>query len=507
MQLTDADIIAEAIKRGLVSDGRWEELAERAVGAMLAELVDAQSDFILDLSPLSAAYCTRQCGKTFTVARDLIVTALERPNRLCTYINATHGEARRIMWDDPVDGVPAVLRRHGLDEASGVRLNITRMSVTFPNGSVVECMGMDSAGYSKIRGNKRDLIVVDEAQKAAGLREAMADLTWCLMARAGRLRFIGTPNRMCRGYFHDVCTGAVDGWSVRRWSMADVTTRPEMWQRALEMKARLKQADDDPDWLREGCGLWVRSEAGLILPVDLFGALHDGVPSVVIDSGGGVAPRREALRYLAGVDLGFVNDPFAIVVIAYSMDEGVVYEVESGEWANVGTDGQAELMKQAQRRWPGLNKFVVDDGGQGKQIADDFRKRHGINVVPARKHDRVHMIEELRTSLRLRQTLVRRGSPLHSDLSTLSWDEELWERGEYQPANVDGRSIDHKFDAFRYAWREARAYLAQRPPAPEPEGERRLREVAEHRRDTLDPRKRAAREAAKLRGRRGRGRM
>lgn len=490
--LTFRDLSVEARKRGLVEDARWDELVERVVHELISELVPPQRELLADSSTFTAAYCTRQCGKSYSVARDLIITALEGPGRQATYINATYGESRRIMWDDSMDGLPAVLRSHGLDESVGISFNISKMTIQFPNGSSIECLGADNDGFEKLRGNKRDLIVVDEAQKASGLREAMPVLTFCLAARRGRLVLIGTPNRMCRGYFHDVCTAVEPGWSVRRWSMADVTTRPDIWKQALLMKQQLRLADDDPDWMREGMGLWVRSEAGLILPVDSYEALHDGTTEWILDSAGTAIPRKQPLHYLAGVDLGFVNDPFALVVISYSLDEGIIREEWSEQHIGLGTDEQAARMNEMKKQFPGLNKFIIDDGGIAKQIADDFRRRHHINIISAQKHDRLYFIEELRTSLRLGKTLVRRNSSLHRDLQVLSWDEAKYERGELEPGSAEGpdgvrRAIDHQFDAFRYVWREAEAFIARRPDAPLSDEHRLKKEHQQLKAEKLNP--------------------
>jgi len=501
MALTAADIISEALKRGFVSQ---EDRSEEAVASLMFDLVPRQLEFLQDLSPLKAAYCTRQCGKTFTVARDLIITALEGPLRQCIYVNATYAEAKAIMWDDPRDGIPAILRRLEKDYNIVCRLNNTKMTAVFPNGSIVECLGADSdEGFDKLRGRKADLVVVDEAQKAKGLQDAVKSVIMFLLnARDGRLVLVGTPSEFCIGYFHDVTTQVADiqGWSIHSWGMQDVTTMPQLWINALRNKELLRQADDDPKWRREGLGQWVQSDAGHVLPVDQYSSLWDGtVPETIPNTAGIFVQRTQAITYIAGVDLGFINDPFGIVVIGWSREEGIIREYHSQTWHGIGTDLQFEKMAEVALMFPGLNRFFLDDGAQAKQIVADMRLRHGrnnpgIHLMSATKSNRIHMIEELRTDLQRGRTLVRRGSPLHKDLQVLSWDADKWERGDKEVAagvGPDGRitKINHLFDAFRYVWRECPHYRAMNPVQPQTPEMVAAREERQHRQQMLKPRR------------------
>jgi hypothetical protein len=259
-----ARLLREAERRGLLgsdedrADDRWEGLVQRTTAAIRASLFPQQLALLDEPRTWSVAFTSRQAGKNFTAVRLLISTALVRPAANVIYLNQTFAEARRIMWADELDGVPAVLRSLGLVRGEHYRLNESRLEVSLSNGSTITLLGADRGGWEKLRGSKLDLLVVDEMQKAEddGLRNAIDQvLPACLVARCGRFVGIGTPDEFCVGVFHDACTRvAYPQFAVHEWSAADNDRRPDIWAGLLAWKAEACLDDDDPRWLREGRG-------------------------------------------------------------------------------------------------------------------------------------------------------------------------------------------------------------------------------------------------------------
>jgi len=255
--LTLRRLLAEARRRGLIEDDpaddqHWAALVERVVADVRASLFPAQLGLLGEDRTWAVAFTSRQAGKNFTAVRLLITTALVRPAANVIYLNQTFAEARRIMWADELDGVPAVLRQLGLDRGTHYRLNESRLEVSFANGSTITLLGADRGGWEKLRG-KLDLLVVVEMQKAEddGLRNAIDQvLPACLVARHGRFVGIGTPDEFCVGVFHDACTrAAYPQFAVHSWSAEDNDRRPDIWAGLLAWKAEAGLDDDDPRWL------------------------------------------------------------------------------------------------------------------------------------------------------------------------------------------------------------------------------------------------------------------
>lgn len=424
------------------------------------------------------ASCPRQCGKTFTLARDLIGTCLESPGAEVLYIAATAAAARAIMWSANDDGVLAVLPAIGLVEGTDYEPHDSRMEVRFSNGSLLTLVGVDRADFNKLRGQKKDLIVVDEAQLQNQLGAAVRSvLNYMLLARQGRLVMAGTPNWSCSGYMFDAVHGLTPGWSVHRWTTRDIRSQPHLWLGALARKAELGLADDDPEWMREGLGLWVRDQLRTVLPVGLYGALWDGVLPSTIPSrdGATTVPRRLPMIRQIGLDPGDTSAT-AMVCVEYSLEEGVVREVETQSVYEADIDVYADMLRDMRARLGVTLPVVVDQGGLGGLLARQLVERHGIPCVPARKYDRDLQVSEIRAAARRRRLLVRRGSELHAELEALVYDARRWEHGVRE---VDPRCEDHRFDALRYVWWMARAHLAEAPPDPETSDERAAREAEE----------------------------
>lgn len=419
------------------------------VGDIRESMFDEQLGLIDETGTWSVAVCGRQAGKNFTVVRLMLLTALTRPNAEVIYVNATFAEARRIMWADEIDGVPAVARGLGL-LAAGVRLNETRLELAFPNGSKVTLLGADRGAWEKLRGSKLDLLVCDEMQKMndAGLRRAL-DLVVpaTLVSRRGRFVGIGTPDEFCAGLLHDICCGGTHPhFRLHHWDASDNTKNQVPWEGLLLWKAEALLADDDPRWLREGRGLWVADDQSRMLPLP-DAALWDGnYPLLIPAVDGTLVERSRPFEHYAGLDFGF-TDSAALVVGSISREEGILREVLSWKSPSLDTDGLADALK------PILAKFnvrrIYGDSARPDTIQTLARK-YGLPVVGAEKHDKVTWINDMRAKARVGRFQVLRDSALHTELRTLAPDPSKLRKGMLEsPPGAE----DHCWDASRYLYR------------------------------------------------------
>jgi hypothetical protein len=482
-------ILSEYNKRtgGTLSDSvRIEQILK----GLYAPLVKEQRNFLLEKSRFAVASCPRQCGKTFTLARDLIGTCIETPNSEVMYIAITAAAARSIMWSASEDGIQSILPRIGLVEGKDYELHDSRMEVRFSNGSLLTLVGVDRADFNKLRGQKKDLIIVDEAQLQILLGTAVRSvLNYMLLARKGRLRLAGTPNWSCTGYMHSAVHGLQEakGWAVHSWTTKNITSQPHLWKGALERKQQLGLADDDPEWLREGLGIWAKDTTRTVLPVDLWKATWDGkLPELIpsIDKSIMVRRRQQMIRQI-GLDLGSTGVT-AAVCIEYSLEEGIVRELQTKTLYDSEIDQMASVLKEMRANLNVTLPVVVDQGGLGELVSRQLMQRHGIPCIAAMKYDRDMQIKELRSACRTGKLFVIHGGELHKELSLLVYDIKAWERGIRE---IDPRVEDHRFDALRYVWWMAKAHLAQMPDVPESYEQKREREVREEQEKRLKPRK------------------
>lgn len=454
---------------------------ERAAQRIAAQLAPPQLRFITDPERWRIACCSKQSGKNFAVSRLMVLVALDRPGAQVAYVNATFSEGRRIMWTDTLDGVPAVLRSLDIP----FRENASLMELTLSNGSIIRILGADRDAWNRLLGQRYDLIVGDELQKMddAGLRRALFEvIPDRLSARGGSFVGIGTPDEFCVGVFHDIVEGEVDplsgrradhGFGVHRWTARDLADRTGVWAEQLAWKERFSIADDDPRWLRDKLGLWVRDGTRLMHDVDGRGAVWDGqLPGDVVCSDGlSRVPRSLPLVAYGGIDFGF-TDSTALVVATISREEGIGREAYSGKRSGINTARISEWMSEVERS-TGVKAWYGDNAAA--QTIADLNQLYGHDVRPCEKTERNFWHGELDAAFEAGEWLVRDGSVLHKELQTLVRDPDALLRRSIEPRPG---SDDHAYDAWRYLFRAVRTHHVKQPERPRTSGEREADEIA-----------------------------
>jgi hypothetical protein len=410
------------------------------VEALRGELFDAQREFVESESLCAAACCTRRAGKSYACAVSLISRALALNAGNLLYIALTRQHAKNIMR--PI--IRRLLRKYSIKIVE----SIADLCFQFENGSQIWLTGAgdSAADVEKLLGIPLDWVVVDEGQSfPEHIRYLLYDVLLITMAeRSGKIRLIGTPSLIPKGFFYDVVTGAEKTleWSIHSWSWQDNTHIASAIQAQVDGMIRTNPClPQTPSFRRNYLGEWV---------ADLDDLVYKLQPHTVVSTQAVLEARCDT--FVLGVDLGF-RDAAAFVVVGWNR------RVSDTAYVVYATSQSGMIPSEIAKRIEGLQKeystirTVVDEGGLGKSIAEEWRRRYMLNVHPAQKRDKRLFIEEVNGSLILGKLKISEdASSLVDEMRELVWLDS--DRKAENPA-----CENHNCDAALYAFREARAYL------------------------------------------------
>jgi phage terminase large subunit len=406
-------------------------------------LFDKQLAFVQDPASFKTAVCSRRSGKTIACAADLIDTALKNPGVVCLYITLSRKNAKKIIWKEML----AINRDYNL----GGHADNTELSLTFPNHSVVYASGAkDSTEIEKFRGLALKKVYIDESQSFRSYIRDLIDevIAPALMDHAGTLVLIGTPGPVPTGYFYECSVNSNDVWSNHAWTFFDnpfIASKSGQTHQSLldrELKRR-GIAIDDPSIQREWFGRWVLDTDSLLLKYNA-------------DKNHFIQMPTHKYTYIMGIDLGFV-DADAIAILAYSDHEPTTYLVEEYVLDKCGiTELVAEIKRLAEKY--DVAKMLIDEGGLGKKIAEEIRRRHHIPVVQAEKQRKMENIAFLNDALRTGMFKAKSGSRFAQDTYLVEVDRE-----KSTPDKIKVKDNYHSdiIDAVLYAFKESPAYAYQ----------------------------------------------
>jgi hypothetical protein len=437
----------KAVKRAL---SRRKKVADENKQFRLeGHLFKEQLAFVMDPSPNKVAVCSRRAGKTTACAADLVYTAINSPGTVCLYITLSRNNAKKIIWKEIKD----LNRDYKLN---GV-LSIAELSITFPNASTIYLSGAkDETEIEKFRGLALKLVYIDECQSFRSyIKELINEvLAPSLMDYAGTLNIIGTPSPLPTGFFHDAYISD-NGWAKFHWTFWDnpfiiqksKVTHQQMLDR--ELKRRGVPASD-PSVQREWFGRFTLDSNSLLLHYNPQLNHFDAMPAI--------SPKR--LNYIMGIDLGF-DDADAIAVLAWSEDTAATYLVEE---LVVRQQGLTELVEQIEllRKKYDITKIMIDQGGLGKKLAEEMRRRHGIPVQAADKARKMEHIAFLNDALRTGRFKAKTDSKFAQDSYLVEID-----RDKSTPDRIKVSSAYHSdiIDAVLYAFVESPAFTYTPPVA------------------------------------------
>lgn len=411
-------------------------LQNKPVLEMLRDLSAYQRAALLTKATHKSVLATRRAGKSHAACVALIRAALSRRNAVCYYLALTRQSAKRIAWK--------VLKELCRKYAVPAEFKESELVVEFENGGSISLYGVNQDGIlDNLRGTPVDLAVLDEAASfRGGIVEELVEevLEPAFADHDGQLMVIGTPGPVCSGYFYEATTGGKKEFISFRWDLRNnphiAKGNPAAW--VEEFRKRKGWSLDNPKFVREYCGEWTQSDE---LQVYKF----------TREKNVGQLPDFPLTHHVLGVDLGF-KDAMAFVVIGYDPARSKsCWVVHSEAHTQMQLSSAAERIKELQARYR-PHATVIDEGGLGKSIAEDWRTRLAIPCEPAKKTDKRGHMEQLNAELWEGRIIVPGAQKeLIGELLNLTWKDET-------RASEDPTLDNHRCDALLYAWRRAFAW-------------------------------------------------
>jgi len=418
---------AEAARRKTRRRFRPEDLCRRG-----RRTADAQLAFIRDPARWKVACCSRRAGKTVACAILLLQSALEHAGSLNLYVTLTRRSGKRIVWKRLLQ----LNRDYGL----GAHPDRAELTLTFPNGSVIEVGGAkDETEIEKYRGPAWQLVVLDEAQSFKDYIQEFVDdvVVPTLIETKGSMVMIGTPGKVRSGFFYEAVQhapealrqlmnvtapandnqgdedepGKVVGWSVHHWTIVDNPFIDDVPAELAGIRRRKGWAEAAPTYQREYLGRWVTEHDALVYKYDQERNGYVSLPDL----------SDLAWKCVLIVDQGF-HDADAIGALWFRPGKPGVW-LEERHHARKQTAGQLAI--EARKQWDALKGRCVrmgwDEGGGGKKVAEDVRMT-GVPVEPVDKMGKIAGIEDTNTALVSGCLKVPAIGHAASDAGKVTWD-------------------------------------------------------------------------------------
>jgi len=418
------------------------EFIRRNKPNLLAGLFKQQNLVIRDPKTRKVVVTSRRAGKTWAIVRYLTDTCQNTPNALCVYVCDTRDHAKKLVWDQ--------ILKLNTDLGLGIVPNHSELTAKFPNGSRLWLAGVaDEQAKERLRGHAFHLVCIDEAQSIPDriIKPLMREIIGPgLKDHGGTLLVTGTPNAACQGFFHDISEDPKMTWSVHKWTVLDnrkfpIWTGKKDWQELAEEALEAWRIEDgfepdDPEFLREYKGLWVRSED------DYIYRLHDD--RVLIEK----EDIPEDLVYVLGIDMGFYDNS-AYVMLGYDQTEQIAYHVDDFTASGLSLTDIIDKANEFIEKY-NPERVVIDPAAGGMHLVEEIRARYDLGCDAADKSKKAAFYKLLRADFRRSRAKVIRGSKLYSQLKSLRWDKKF-------KRELEGIECDLA-DAFLYAWRDCLHY-------------------------------------------------
>lgn len=429
-------------------------------------LFDKQLTFVEDDSPFKVAVCSRRSGKSTSVAGDLVATAYGTPECTALYVTGTRTDAKKIIWAEALK----FNRKHNL----GGVANISELTISFPNGSIVRLAGAkDEQEIEKIRGQLPPVkkVFIDECQSIRDrvLVKLIDDvLEASLLDFAGSICLLGTPGPVKAGYFYRMSHNLDEDsrplidpvWSVHGWTFFDnpyiaiksKTTHQALLARTLKRRG---VTIDHPSVQREFFGRWEADTDSLLIHYDQS---KNDFPHLPITDQFGTPMKY---NYIVGIDVGYM-DADAIAVLAWSDKSPNVYLVEEKVVRKQDITDLVNLIQQVASKYD-ITKYVMDAGALGKKIQEEIIRRFGVPVEAADKTRKMENIALLNDFLRSGRLKAKPNSKFAQDSYLVEIDRD---KSTPDRIAVSTRYHSDIIDAVLYAFKESYAYLYQKPKDP-----------------------------------------
>lgn len=454
----------------LQKERKRREAARTSTESLLDPDFKCQNDFILDPAKLKVAFCTRRAAKSYTAGLYLIKECLENPGVTCLFIGLTRLSVKAIIWKDILK---VINRKHNL----GISFNETLLTATFPNGSIIYLVGVDSdeKEKEKLLGQKYRLVILDEsASYTINQRELVYGILKPAVADyRGTICMMGTSGNLTKGLFFDITNGKEPGWSTHRWTAHQNPHVARQWQEELdEIKRDRPLFMETPLFKQWYLNQWVVDEDKLVYKYNSSRNQYRDLPKYAAGE----------WTYSLGVDLGYEDSSAFTVAASHDYDK-TLYFVETFKKSKMDITDVAEKIREFQKKYNCV-KVVMD--GANKQAVEEIQKRHQIAITVADKQGKEDFIEIMNGEMiqgfiKLHEILA---NPLSEEYQGLIWkmdgDKVAVPRKEHPACE------NHLTDSALYIWRHNYSYAADAHPRPKPKwgtqewAEQQVDEMFEH---------------------------
>lgn len=407
-----------------------------------------QNDFINDPSKYLVAQCSRRAGKTNALAIRFLKTMEKYPKSQCVYLGLTLESARNILW--------SVLQDLNDEHQIGCKFVDSKLIMTHPNGAKLRILGADMSNFIKrLKGIKSPGIAIDEAQDFGPHLQSLVDdvLTPCISDYPdGWLAMTGTPGPVPQGYFYRATHERKYGYAFHGWTVLDNPYMPNPAGFIQEQMTRNEWDENNPTLLREWKNQWVLDVQSLWIQYKESVNHFTQLPSIT--------PHK--WNYILGIDLGF-RDADALAVVAWSEHCANAYLIEEVITAKQGITELVGQIEGLAKKYD-ISKMVIDEGGLGKKIAEEFRRQKSIPVHAADKARKQENVSFLNDALRRGKFLAKSASRFAQDSYLVQVD---WEKSRPDKIVIKKHPHSDIIDAVLYAFKECPTF-AYEAPKPKP---------------------------------------
>lgn len=450
-----------------------------------------------DPSRYKSVRCPRQSGKSWLVMSYAFWTCLRKSDAHVVICTLTMKQARNIYWAE----MKMFAKRFGIEAT----WNSHELRVTLPNSSYIILIGADGTSeIEKLRGPKYDLVAIDECKSFAPrvLNELIDEVIQpAVSTRLGTILLAGTPGNILSGPFYEATQPTMmhgpennkryiaktfekpepywkkltypEQWSFHTWSRKDNLAEPHLWKDSLEMKRRKQWDDDNPIWLREHIGKWVKTQDSFVYA---YATLIQSSPKRVTWTPEEKSEELFGLpdgdwNYILSLDLGFEDD-YAIFVGAYNSTDQCFYHVYDFKENHKDVIEIAEKITEVYNMFGGnFTAMIADAGGLGKLVVETLNKRYGWNFQKADKKEKYDHIELLNADFRTGRVKVRKipgeFCALDTELQSLQWNVDDGGKSVAELAKTSKLKElpglpNHLCDALLYAWRFSYHFWARK---------------------------------------------
>lgn len=403
----------------------------------------------------------RRYGKSVAAVFKALMVATATPDVTACLIAATKTTVKRIFWKTLV----RLNQRHGL----GGELNRSELSITFPNGSTVALLHVDSEEMAdKVRGMSRiALVVIDETQRYKAdlltylirdvLRPILVDVRAAGVPAAVWL--MGTPNPAGK-------VGTLwERWNAPRWAKHSGTIYDNSKLGTREaIEAVIEEDLREEGQSRESA--WFRREYLAEWAVELSHRVYKFADEANLWR---VLP--ELTHYAIAGDIG-VKDNDALLLAGWNDDGPTVYLVREHVRRGQTVADLGFVIEQWCEEFEVL-KIALDGGGLGLKTIISLQQ-----MMPALPIEAVHkpavniQVAALNDMLSPGLFKVEEGSAFAAEVRNATWVDGL------ANGKIDEHGHSDVIPAARYLALTVRPYLpdaAELGPRPEPSMQDRYR--------------------------------